>query len=90
LRQLPELERRLDSTLGSRQGFTYDSTTKLEHLQVENYKYSVVCFEFYHKNLYIEVEGSFHQLNLVGMELMDGRAAIHMAGWPLFPVSIDF
>jgi hypothetical protein len=37
-RQLSELERRLDSTLDSRQGFASASTTKLEPLQVENYK----------------------------------------------------
>jgi hypothetical protein len=42
LRLLPELERRLDSTLDSRQGFACASTTKLEPLQVENYKKSVV------------------------------------------------
>jgi hypothetical protein len=42
-RLLPELERRLDSTLDSEQGFTCASTTKLEPLQVENYKKSVVC-----------------------------------------------
>jgi hypothetical protein len=35
-RLLPELERRLDSTLDSRQGFTYTSTTNLEPLQVED------------------------------------------------------
>jgi hypothetical protein len=60
LRLLPELERRLDSTLDSRQGFAYASTTKPEPLQAENYKYSVVCFEFYRENPYIEMEGSFH------------------------------
>jgi hypothetical protein len=43
LRLLPELERRLDSTLNSEQGSTYASTTKPEPLQVENYKKSVVC-----------------------------------------------
>jgi hypothetical protein len=59
-RLLPELERRLDSTLDSRQGFACASTTKLEPLQLENYKYSMVCSEFYHENPYIEVEGSFH------------------------------
>jgi hypothetical protein len=42
-RLVSELERRLDSTLDSRQGFAYASTTKPEPLQVENYKYSVVC-----------------------------------------------
>jgi hypothetical protein len=62
LRLLPELERRLDSTLESRQGFTYASTTKLEPLQVENYKKSVVR-EFYHEDPYIGVEGSFHRPN---------------------------
>jgi hypothetical protein len=43
LRLLLELEQRLDSTLDSRQGFTYATTTKPESLQVENYKWSVVC-----------------------------------------------
>jgi hypothetical protein len=38
LRLLQELEWRLDSTLVSRQGFTYATTTKLEPLQVEKYK----------------------------------------------------
>jgi hypothetical protein len=42
-RLLLELERRLDSTLNSQSGFTCASTTKLEHLQVENYKYGMVC-----------------------------------------------
>jgi hypothetical protein len=38
LRLLSELERRLDSTLDSRQGFACATTTKLEPLQVEHYK----------------------------------------------------
>jgi hypothetical protein len=38
-RLLPELKRILDS----RQGFACASTTKPEPLQVENYKYYVVC-----------------------------------------------
>jgi hypothetical protein len=42
-RLLLELERRLDSTLDSGQGFACASNTKPEPLQVENYKYSVVC-----------------------------------------------
>jgi hypothetical protein len=42
-RPLSKFKRRLDSTLDSRQGFAYASTTKLEPLQVENYKKSVVC-----------------------------------------------
>jgi hypothetical protein len=42
-RLLSELERRLDSTLDSRQSFACASTTKLEPLQVENYNKSVVC-----------------------------------------------
>jgi hypothetical protein len=45
-RLLLKLERRLNSTLDSRQGFTYASTTKLEPLQVENYKKSVVCMNY--------------------------------------------
>jgi hypothetical protein len=36
------LERRLDWTLDSSQGFAYASTTKPDPLQVENYKKSVV------------------------------------------------
>jgi hypothetical protein len=60
---LLELERRLNLTLNSRHGFTYTSTTTPEPLQVENYKHSVVCSEFYHENPSIEVEVSFHQLN---------------------------
>jgi hypothetical protein len=40
----------------------------------------MVCSEFYHENPYIELEGSFHRLNLVDLELLDGRAAIHVAG----------
>jgi hypothetical protein len=36
-RLLLELERMLDSTLDSRQGFTHATTTKSKHLQVENY-----------------------------------------------------
>jgi hypothetical protein len=47
-----------------------------------------VC-EFYHEDSYIEVEGSFHRLNRVGLEVMDGRAAIHVASQPLLPVSTD-
>jgi hypothetical protein len=58
-RLLLELEHRLDS----RQGFSCTSTTKLKHLQVDNYKYSVVCSEFYREDPYIEVEGSFHRFN---------------------------
>jgi hypothetical protein len=38
-----ELERRLDSTLDSRQGFACAATTKSEPLQVEKYKKSMVC-----------------------------------------------
>jgi hypothetical protein len=41
-RLLLELERRLDLTLDSQQGFAYASSTKPEPLQVENYKKSVV------------------------------------------------
>jgi hypothetical protein len=37
-RLLPELERTLDSTFDSRQGFTCTTTTKPKPLQVENYK----------------------------------------------------
>jgi hypothetical protein len=40
---LLELERRLDSTLDSRQGFACAATTKSEPLQVEKYKKSMVC-----------------------------------------------
>jgi hypothetical protein len=43
LRLLLKLEQRVDSTLDSRQGFACASTTKLEPLQVKNYKKSVVC-----------------------------------------------
>jgi hypothetical protein len=42
-------------------------------------------YEFYHEDPYIEVEGSFHQPNGVGLEAMDGRVAIHVAGWPFLP-----
>jgi hypothetical protein len=42
-RPLLKLERRLDSTPDSRQGFTCASTTKPEPLHVKNYKKSVVC-----------------------------------------------
>jgi hypothetical protein len=38
LRLLSELERRLDSTLDSLQGFACATTTKSKPLQVENYK----------------------------------------------------
>jgi hypothetical protein len=38
LRFLPELKRRLNSTLDSQQGFAYAITTTPEPLQVENYK----------------------------------------------------
>jgi hypothetical protein len=41
-RLLLEIERRLDLTLDSQQGFAYASRTKPEPLQVENYKKSVV------------------------------------------------
>jgi hypothetical protein len=85
-RLLLEHEWRLDSC----QGFACASTTKLEPLQLENYKYCVVCSEFYPENPYIGVEGSFHRLNWVGLELMDGRAAIHIAGQPLLLVSTNF
>jgi hypothetical protein len=37
-RLLSELERRLDSTLNTRQGIACATTTKPEPLQVENYK----------------------------------------------------
>jgi hypothetical protein len=47
-----------------------------------------VC-EFYCEDPYIEVEGSFHRLNSVGLEVMDGWAAIHVAGRPLLSVSTD-
>jgi hypothetical protein len=60
LRLLPELKQRLNSTLDSRQGFACATTTEPEPLQVENYKKSVVCSEFYREDPYIEVEGSFH------------------------------
>jgi hypothetical protein len=90
LRLLLELKWRLDLTLDSRQGFACTSTTKPEPLQVENYKKSVVCSEFYRENPYIEVKGSFHRLNWVGLEVMDCRAAIHVASRPLLPVSTDF
>jgi hypothetical protein len=89
-RLLLKVERRLNSTLNSRQGFACASTTKPKPLQLENYKYSVVCSGFYCENPYIEVERSFHQLNWVGLELMDGRAAIDVASRPLLPVSTDF
>jgi hypothetical protein len=36
-----------------------------------------VC-EFYHEDPYIEVKGSFCQLNRVGLEVMHGRVAIHV------------
>jgi hypothetical protein len=42
-RLLPELERRLDSTLDFQQGFSCATSTKPEPLQVENNKMSVVC-----------------------------------------------
>jgi hypothetical protein len=45
--------------------------------------------EFYCENPYVEVEGSFHQLNEVSLEVMDGRAAIHVASRPLLLVSTD-
>jgi hypothetical protein len=90
LRQLPKLEWVLDSTLDSRQGFACASTTKPEPLQVENYKYSVVCSKIYRKDPYIEVEGSFYWLNRVSLEVMDGWAAIHMVGQPLLLISTDF
>jgi hypothetical protein len=38
LRLLSELERRLDLTLNSQQGFAYATTIKPEPLQMENYK----------------------------------------------------
>jgi hypothetical protein len=50
----------------------------------------VVSSEFYRRDPYIEVEGSFHRLNCVGLEVMDGRAAIHVADWQLLLVSTDF
>jgi hypothetical protein len=43
LRLLQELEQKLNSTHDNRQGFTCGSTTKLELLQVENYKKSEGC-----------------------------------------------
>jgi hypothetical protein len=43
MRLLLELERKLNSTLDSRQGFTCTTTTKPKLLQVENYKMRVVC-----------------------------------------------
>jgi hypothetical protein len=80
----------LYSTLDYWRGFTCASTTKSEPLQVENYKHSVVCSEFYHENPYIEVEGSFHWLNWVSLEFMDDRVAIHVACRPLLSISTDF
>jgi hypothetical protein len=57
---------------------------------MENYKYSVLCSEFYRENPYIELEGSLHQLNWVDLEVMDGWAAIHVADRPLLLVSTNF
>jgi hypothetical protein len=49
-----------------------------------------VCVDFHHEEPFIEVEGSLYQLNQVGLEEMDGWAAIHMAGRPLLLGSTDF
>jgi hypothetical protein len=38
---------------------------------------------------YIVVKGSFHRFNSIGLEVVDSRAAIHVAGQPLLPVSSD-
>jgi hypothetical protein len=45
--------------------------------------------EFYREDPYIEDEGSFHQLNWVSLEVMDGWEAIHVASQPLLLVSTN-
>jgi hypothetical protein len=50
----------------------------------------VVCSHFHHRGVFVWLWGSLYGLNQVGLEEMDGRAAIHMAGWPFLPGSADF
>jgi hypothetical protein len=49
-----------------------------------------VCVDFHREEPFIEVEGSLYRLNQVGLEEMDSRAAIHVAGRLLLPGSTDF
>jgi hypothetical protein len=75
LRLLLELERSLDSTLNSRQGFSCAATTtKLKPLQVENYKMSTVCQLSPRRGIY-RGEWDLHQLGEVGLVPCGGLAA---------------
>jgi hypothetical protein len=88
-RLLPELERRVDSTLNSRQGFTCTSITKLEPLQVENYKYSVVCWIPLTRGVFLGVPGAVTNLiKSVICQVLAGRPS-HMAGRASSTASTD-
>jgi hypothetical protein len=69
-------------TLDSRQGFAYASTTKPKPLQVENYKYSVVCVNSISRWLFIGVPGAITDLfKLVTCQALAARPS-HVADRP--------
>jgi hypothetical protein len=79
LRLLLELERRLNSTLESRQGFACGNTTKPEPLQGENYKMSVVC-DFHHEGVFVGVNGNSTDLERSVWSQVEAERPSHMAG----------
>jgi hypothetical protein len=90
LRLLLELKWRLDSTLNSRQGFAHTTTTKLEPLQVENYKMTVVSWFPQSGAVFRRVQGGVTDLiKSVTCQVFDGRPS-HMVGWPSSSASTNF
>jgi hypothetical protein len=81
------LERMLNMTLDSQQGFVYATPTKPNFtsgkLQVECVVESLAVGG----GAYIGAERSLHRLGKVSLEQMDGWPAIHVAGWPLLSAS---
>jgi hypothetical protein len=49
-----------------------------------------VCVNFCLEEPFIDLEGSMYQLNQVGLEEMDGWAAVDEARRPLLPGSANF
>jgi hypothetical protein len=50
----------------------------------------MLCVNFHREEPFIEAEGSLYRLNQVGLEEMDGQAAIHVASRLLLLGSTDF
>jgi hypothetical protein len=76
-----ELKQRLDSTLNFRQGFSCATTTKLEPLQVANYKMRVVS-TFTMRGVFIGVNGTSTNLERsVSRQVVAGGQATWSAGW---------